>query len=73
MEKKRINIRDIRWITLSIKILCDLKNDFYLLNKQCNNQILNDRYKFISKTLKKTYKMLQNLTSIHKSLIQQIQ
>jgi hypothetical protein len=50
-EKKRVIIIVI---TPKIKILCNLKKDFYLLNKHFNNQILKDRYKFICKTLKTT-------------------
>lgn len=51
-----INNRDTRWVTPAIKILYDLKKDYYVLNQQYNNQILNDRYKFICKTLKKKHK-----------------
>jgi hypothetical protein len=51
--KKSNNNSDNRWITPKIRILCNLKKDFYLLNNQFNNQILNYHYKFICKTLRK--------------------
>jgi hypothetical protein len=34
IEIKTTNNRDTRWVTPAIKILCDLKKDYYLLNKQ---------------------------------------
>jgi hypothetical protein len=69
---KTTNNRDTSWVTPVIKILCDLKKDCYLLNKQYNNQTIKNSYKFICniekniKDTKRAYINIQIMDSTNK-------